>query len=76
MKPPALPSTIERALRAAGSGPGRTADSAISSSTFIRGLTIGALVGAAIAGSTIWERRRTRQRIKRELISSASQAGD
>jgi hypothetical protein len=27
-------------------------------STFIRGLTIGALVGAAIAGSTIWQRRR------------------
>lgn len=27
-------------------------------STFLRGLTIGALVGAAIAGSTIWGRRR------------------
>ena len=26
--------------------------------TFLRGLTIGALVGAAIAGSTIWQRRR------------------
>lgn len=27
-------------------------------STFARGLVIGALVGAAIAGSTIWQRRR------------------
>ncbi len=26
--------------------------------TFLRGLTIGALVGAAIAGSRIWRRRR------------------
>ena len=28
--------------------------------TFLRGLTIGALVGAAIAGSTIWGRLRRR----------------
>jgi hypothetical protein len=28
------------------------------SSSFLRGLAVGALVGAAIAGSTIWERRR------------------
>jgi hypothetical protein len=27
---------------------------------FVRGLTIGALVGAAIAGSAIWERTRRR----------------
>lgn len=76
MKPPALPSTIERALRAAGSGSGRAAESAISSSTFVRGLTIGALVGAAIAGSTIWERRRARQRIKRELTSNGGETAD
>jgi hypothetical protein len=32
-------------------------------STFMRGLTLGALLGAAIAGSAIWQRRsrRTRQ---------------
>jgi hypothetical protein len=30
-------------------------------STFARGLAIGALVGAAIAGSTIWQRRAARQ---------------
>ena len=29
-------------------------------STFARGLALGALVGAAIAGSTIWQRRRAR----------------
>jgi hypothetical protein len=28
--------------------------------TFARGLVLGALVGAAIAGSTIWQRRHTR----------------
>jgi hypothetical protein len=33
-----------------------------SASIFLRGLSIGALIGAAIAGSTIWERRRTRRR--------------
>lgn len=29
-------------------------------STFARGLALGALVGAAIAGSTIWQRRQAR----------------
>jgi hypothetical protein len=29
-------------------------------SRFLRGLAIGALVGAAVAGSTFWERRRER----------------
>ncbi|MFL5750723.1 MAG: hypothetical protein ACJ767_08945 [Chloroflexota bacterium] len=29
------------------------------SAQFVRGLAIGALVGAAIAGSTLWQRRRT-----------------
>ena len=31
-------------------------------STFARGLAFGALVGAAIAGSTIWQRRQADQR--------------
>ena len=30
----------------------------VRTTTFIRGLALGALVGAAIAGSTIWQRRR------------------
>ena len=29
--------------------------------TFVRGLFLGALVGAAIAGSTIWQRRQARR---------------
>jgi hypothetical protein len=40
-------------------GPGRSpADDARGLGTFLRGLTIGALIGAVIAGSTIWSRRR------------------
>lgn len=33
----------------------------INTVSFHRGLTLGALVGAAIAGSTIWSRIRARQ---------------
>jgi hypothetical protein len=35
-------------------------DDDVRASTFARGLALGALVGAAIAGSTIWQRRHTR----------------
>jgi hypothetical protein len=38
-----------------------------SSSGFLRGVALGALVGAAIAGSTIWERRKARKRVRREF---------
>ncbi len=31
--------------------------------SFLRGLTLGALVGAIIAGSSIWSRRRRRRAI-------------
>jgi hypothetical protein len=48
-------------LRRAARAPGEAHESA-SSSTFLRGLVVGALVGAAIAGSTIWERRRSRRK--------------
>ena len=41
------------------------------SSTFLRGIALGALVGAAIAGSTIWERRKARERVRRELVGDA-----
>jgi hypothetical protein len=30
--------------------------------TFLRGLTMGALIGAVIAGSSLWSRRRRRLR--------------
>ena len=43
-------------LRRAAVGAGDDRDAA-AGSTFLRGLAAGALVGAAIAGSTIWERR-------------------
>ena len=35
-------------------------DDDVRASTFARGLVLGALVGAAIAGSTIWQRRHAR----------------
>jgi hypothetical protein len=49
---------------------------------FLRGLTIGALVGAAIAGSALWERTRRRaQGVPAEPLStpdatSADKPGD
>jgi hypothetical protein len=46
-------------LRRAARGSGDDRDAA-AGSTFLRGLVAGALVGAAIAGSTIWERRHRR----------------
>ena len=36
------------------------ADDGTRASNFARGLALGALVGAAIAGSTIWQRRQAR----------------
>jgi len=47
-----LPKPLEVVLRAVG-GTGNDERA----STFARGLALGALVGAAIAGSTIWQRR-------------------
>lgn len=35
-------------------------DDDVRATTFVRGLALGALVGAAIAGSTIWQRRHAR----------------
>ncbi|HEX5149442.1 MAG TPA: hypothetical protein VFW02_10195 [Candidatus Limnocylindrales bacterium] len=54
------PQRVEELRRAAASvGAGDDRDAA-AGSTFLRGLVAGALVGAAIAGSTIWERRHRR----------------
>jgi hypothetical protein len=49
---------IER-LRQVGPAP---EDAAVPVGSFMRGLALGALVGAAIAGSTIWNRRQHRRR--------------
>ena len=43
-------------------------------STFARGLALGALVGAAIAGSTIWQRRLAKRSGDRATISDSSEA--
>jgi hypothetical protein len=37
-----------------------------SSANFLRGLTIGALIGAIIAGSRVWSRWRGRLRTRRD----------
>jgi hypothetical protein len=52
-----LPAPIDSILRALG-GPSPEADER--ASTFARGVALGALVGAAIAGSAIWQRRASR----------------
>ena len=51
----AIPKPLDAVFRAIG-GPGNDERA----STFARGLALGALVGAAIAGSTIWQRRHVR----------------
>lgn len=55
-----VPAPIEALVRAVtgASGDGDDDERAM---TFARGLALGALVGAAIAGSTIWQRRLARR---------------
>jgi hypothetical protein len=50
-----VPPGVEALIRALAGGAGEERDQR--ASTFARGLALGALVGAAIAGSTIWQRR-------------------
>jgi hypothetical protein len=53
---PGMVETVRDALRGEdGASPG---------TTFMRGLTLGALIGAAVAGSAIWQRR-GRRRLQR-----------
>jgi hypothetical protein len=49
-----LSAPIDALVRAVGGNPTEDDERA---STFARGLALGALVGAAIAGSAIWQRR-------------------
>jgi hypothetical protein len=53
------PTPLEAIIRAVAGGAHDDDDQR--ASTFARGLALGALVGAAIAGSTIWQRRHARQ---------------
>jgi hypothetical protein len=45
-------------------------------STFLRGLTTGALVGAAIAGSALWNRYRRSHRPQTESVTEAAPGTD
>jgi hypothetical protein len=63
-----VPKPLEALVRAVA---GRPDDDDQRASTFARGLALGALVGAAIAGSTIWQRRQaTNARRSSPAISS------
>ena len=55
-----VPPIVESLIRAVAGGSGDDRDER--ASAFARGLALGALVGAAIAGSTIWQRRLARSR--------------
>jgi hypothetical protein len=55
-----LPNPLETLVRAVA---GRPDEDDQRASTFARGLALGALVGAAIAGSTIWQRRHAAPRL-------------
>jgi hypothetical protein len=54
--PVRVPPPLEALVRAVAGGSGSD-DREQRASAFARGLALGALVGAAIAGSTIWQRR-------------------
>jgi len=58
MNEPRLPAGVESLIRAVTRG-SDDEDRDRRASTFARGLAMGALVGAAIAGSTIWQRRQS-----------------
>ena len=53
-----IPAPLEAIVRAIAGGAHDDDDQR--ATTFARGLALGALVGAAIAGSTIWQRRHAR----------------
>ncbi|HET9615298.1 MAG TPA: hypothetical protein VFP22_10835 [Candidatus Limnocylindrales bacterium] len=58
-EPVRVPPGIDALIRSVVGGAGE-AERDERASTFARGLALGALVGAAIAGSTIWQRRQAR----------------
>jgi hypothetical protein len=60
-------SLVDRLIGAAGEGEDPRA------AQFVRGLALGALVGAAIAGSTIWQRRRATGRSFRVVEAESPQ---
>ncbi|TMF32745.1 MAG: hypothetical protein E6I26_14885 [Chloroflexi bacterium] len=67
-EPVRVPSVVEALIRAVAGGSEEERDQR--ASTFARGLALGALVGAAIAGSTIWQRRLAKRSGNRATIST------
>lgn len=61
----------ERAVRAQGAEASSDADADPRVASFLRGVTIGALVGAAIAGSALWERA-----VRRRAAEAATTDGE
>jgi hypothetical protein len=57
-----VPPVVENLIRMVAGGSGEEREER--ASTFARGLALGALVGAAIAGSTIWQRKVARDRAR------------
>lgn len=66
-EPTRLPPGVEALIRSVVRGSGDE-DRDQRASTFARGLALGALVGAAIAGSTIWQRRQARSAPRSEGV--------
>jgi hypothetical protein len=66
-----IPAPLEALVRALAGGPHDQDDQR--ATTFARGLALGALVGAAIAGSAIWERRHA-HRAEPDPVDAAAQA--
>ena len=56
MSEPRIPTALDALIRTVAGG-SSDEERDRRASTFARGLAMGALVGAAIAGSTIWQRR-------------------
>jgi hypothetical protein len=69
---PGMVETVRDALRGEdGASPG---------TTFMRGLTLGALIGAAVAGSAIWQRRGRRRLLQpapgSDIVTTEASATD
>jgi hypothetical protein len=69
-----IPAPLETIIRAVAGG--SDADGDERTMTFARGLALGAVVGAAIAGSTIWQRRQARRTVRVVSPSSEPAATD
>lgn len=64
-----VPPVVENLIRIVAGGSGEEREER--ASTFARGLALGALVGAAIAGSTIWQRKLARDHARAAALEPA-----